>query len=187
MKKILLLSLLLLSLGAKGQVSSSKSDAFGDWLRFAPLATTYVLKGSGVESASSWRRLVVNSTISVALTYGTTWALKHTIHDMRPDHSDHYGFPSGHTSIAFAGATVLCKEFRHRSPWIAVAGFGVATFVGVRRVSLDRHDWDDVLAGAAIGFLGTEAAYWLGDKLTGEHSRYHVGVAPDGLSLFVDL
>ena len=104
-----------------------------------------------------------------------------------PDGTDNKSFPSGHTAAAFAGAAVLDKEYRKVSPWISVAGYAVATTVAVDRVCRNHHHWHDVAAGAAIGLLSTEAAYWLGDKITGERSRWHVGTDGQTLSLVVEL
>ena len=67
--------------------------------------------------------------------------------------------------FAFAGATALHKEFGRVSPWISVAGYGLATFVAVDRVAKDRHHWYDAVAGAGIGFASTELTWWLSDKL----------------------
>jgi len=161
------------------------SNGSSDYLRFAPIASVFVLKACGVESSSSWKRLLVNTAASYALSCATTWGLKHAIHEERPDGSDNHSFPSGHTMAAFAGAHILCKEYYHKSPWIAVAGYGLATFVGIDRVSHDRHHWYDVCAGAAIGILGTEAGYWLGDKITGERSNYAVSVGPQAVSVAI--
>ena len=172
---------------ATAQTPRYHGDGIDDYLRFVPLASTFALKASGVESASSWRRLAVNTAVGVGLTCGVTLALKHTVHDLRPDRTDNRAFPSGHTSIAFAGARILDREFRHISPWISVAGYAVATATAVDRVRRNRHRWDDVACGAAIGIISTEAAYWLGDKLTGERSRWHVGTDGQTLSLVVEL
>ena len=160
-------------------------NGVGGVVRFVPIASVFALKACGVEGASSWKRLVVNSAASYVLAAGTTWALKHSIHERRPDGTDNHSFPSGHATIAFAGAHILNKEYGRRSVWYSVAGYGVATAVAVERVCLDRHHWYDVAAGAAIGILGTEAGYWLGDKLTGEHSRYSVAVGPQSVSLAI--
>ena len=162
-------------------------DGIDDYLRFVPLVSAYALKAAGVESSSSWKRLAVNTALSVGVTCGVTYVLKHTVHDMRPDRTDNRAFPSGHTSIAFAGAVVLDKEFRHVSPWISVAGYAVATATAIDRVRRNRHRWDDVAAGAAIGILGTEAGYWLGDKITGERSRWRMGTDGQTLTVQIDL
>ena len=162
-------------------------DGADDWLRFVPVASVVVMKAAGVESASSWKRLAVNSGLSLVLSSGTTWVLKHSISERRPDWTDRHAFPSGHATIAFAGATILDKEYRHLSPWISVAGYAVATGVAVDRVVRNRHQWHDVAAGAAIGVGGTILGYWLGDKITGERSRYSVGIGADGVALVVYL
>lgn len=162
-------------------------DGMDNWLRFVPLGSAVVLKAAGVESASSWKRFAVNAGLSCVLTTGTTWALKHGVSERRPDWTDRRSFPSGHASIAFAGATILDKEFRHVSPWISVAGYAVATGVAIDRVARNRHHWHDVAAGAAVGIGGTMLGYWLGDKLTGERSRYSVGVGADGVTVSINL
>jgi membrane-associated phospholipid phosphatase len=66
-------------------------------------------------------------------------------------------FPSGHTSAAFATATVLARELGVAHPearWIVnPLLFGGATFVGFSRV-YDRQHWpSDVIAGAALGAI----------------------------------
>jgi|GEM_PF-791930 len=164
-----------------------RESKFDDYARFLPISSVFLLKACGMESASSWRRLAVNSASGFVISCGTAYALKHIISKERPDGSDNRSFPSGHATVAFAGATVLHKEFHHVSPWISVAGYGVATLIAIDRVRLDRHDWLDVTAGALIGIAGVEAGYWIGDKITGEHSRYNVSLSPTGLSLLVKL
>ena len=97
---------------------------------------------------------------------------------MRPDGTDNESFPSGHTSVAFCGATTLMHEYRKVSPWIGVAGYAVATGVAVDRVRRNRHHWEDVVAGAAIGVASAEAGYLIGDWILGKNTvniRYHIG------------
>jgi len=183
MKHCLLLLFLFLSLRCAAQNSEYRGDGMDDYLQYLPISSVFVMKLAGVESASTWDRLGVNVATSYALSAGVTYGLKHLINDTRPDGTDRRAFPSGHSMVAFAGATVLHKEFHHVSPWISVAGYGVATLVAVDRVHRNRHEWDDVAAGAAIGMLGTAAGYWIGDKLTGKKSRYAVGVGANGISL----
>ena len=182
---LFLFSFLLLT--GRAQYKPYHGDGIEDYLRFAPLTATYVIKAAGVEGASSWKRLLVNSAASVALTSGTTFLLKRSIHSRRPDGTDRVSFPSGHTSFAFAGATILHKEYGKLSAWISVAGYTVATVTALERVRRNRHRWSDIIVGAGLGVLGTHAGYWLGDKLTGEKSGYVVGVTEDGITLVVCL
>lgn len=178
--------LLMLSMAVMAQPKPYHGDGIDDVLRFAPVASVFALKACGVEGSSSWKRLLVNTAASMALSAGTTWGLKHIVKEERPDGTDMKSFPSGHAMVAFAGAHILCKEYGRRSVWYPVAGYAVATAVGIDRVRRNRHHWYDVVAGAAIGFLGTEAGYWLGDKITGERSRYSVAVGPQMVAVTID-
>jgi membrane-associated phospholipid phosphatase len=157
-------------------------DGPDDYLRFVPVAAALVLKGCGVESSSSWKRLLVNTATSYAIGCGITYGLKSSIHESRPDGTGRRSFPSGHAMVAFVGAAILDKEYRHVSPWISVAGYAVATGVAVDRVARNRHHWQDVAVGSAIGVGSTFLGYWLGDKITGEHSQYSLGAGPGGVS-----
>jgi membrane-associated phospholipid phosphatase len=66
-------------------------------------------------------------------------------------------FPSGHTSAAFATATVLARELHAVYPerrWLINSLlFGGAGFVGFSRVYERQHWPSDVVAGAALGAI----------------------------------
>ncbi len=183
----LLIAVLSLAFSSARAQKTYHGDGPDDWLRFVPVASAYALKACGVESASSWKRLAVNTATSYVLACGTTWALKKAIHERRPDGTDNHAFPSGHATVAFVGAAILDKEYRHVSPWISVGGYAVATGVAVDRLVRNRHEWQDVVAGAAIGVGGTWLGYWVGDKITGEHSRYRVAIDGNSVSLAIRL
>jgi membrane-associated phospholipid phosphatase len=61
-------------------------------------------------------------------------------------------FPSGHTIMAFAVATVIAHRYRdHRwAPWVA---YGAASLVGFSRLTQQAHFPSDVFAGAAFGYV----------------------------------
>lgn len=191
--------LLLAPLGASAQDKRYHGDGIDDYLQYAPIATSFVLKIAGVPGRSSWEQRLYKSGATFLLCAGSTYALKHAVHSRRPDGTDNRSFPSGHTAIAFCGATVLHKEYGKVSPWISVAGYSVATLTAVDRVRRNRHRWGDVAAGAAIGFLSAEAGYWLVDKIVpkkrksadgipaGEEQKVQVGVSADGLAMVIKL
>lgn len=77
-----------------------------------------------------------------------TYGLKKAIDKDRPDHSDDDSFPSGHTSIAFQGASFIHKRYGLEYSIPAYVG---AIFVGYSRIEADKHHTSDVLAGAALG------------------------------------
>ena len=67
--------------------------------------------------------------------------------------SGHDSFASGHTTEAFALASVISEHYE--SPLIRFTAFGLAGAVGYARLNNNRHWPSDVLAGAAIGtFVG---------------------------------
>lgn len=164
-------------------IHGQKSDALDDVLEHVPLATVLALRGCGVQSASpSWTELAASAAAAYTLSAATTWGLKHVLRERRPDGSDHHSLPSGHATMAFAGATVLMKEYGQRSPWIAVGGYGLATLVAADRVRRDRHYVHDVVAGAAIGFAATELIYFLKRKVI---KNRNIDLSLSGLQLDV--
>ena len=174
-----------LSLSAHAQ---TKGDGPDDVLQYVPYASVLALKVCGVESRHDWPRLAVATVGSWVLSAGVAYTLKHTVREWRPDHTDRRSMPSGHATFAFAGATVLHHEYGHLSPWISVAGYGVAALTAADRVRRDRHHWYDVCAGAAIGVLSTEATYWLCGKLFPDKQQtVQIGLQPTGVSVQVAL
>ncbi len=65
---------------------------------------------------------------------------------------DNSSFPSGHTTVAFAAATVFAKEY-HDQPLVPVIAYSAATLIGLSRITENKHWATDVLAGAALGYL----------------------------------
>lgn len=65
--------------------------------------------------------------------------------------NNYTSFPSGHTTAAFAVATVLAESFKQYKalPFIL---YGYAGAVGLSRIYDDKHWLSDVVLGAAIGY-----------------------------------
>lgn len=202
MKTIIALLAFLLALPMNGlaQYKRYHGDGIDNVLQYTPMAASFVLKIAGVKGRSTWEERIIKSAGTFVLCAGTTYALKHAIHSTRPDGTDNQSFPSGHTAVAFCGATVLHKEYGKVSPWISVAGYTVATITAVDRVRRNRHHWGDVAAGAAIGWLSAEASYWIVDKIMGkkkkktpdgqtieEEQKVQMGVSADGLAMVIKL
>ena len=72
---------------------------------------------------------------------------------------DQYSFPSGHTSAAFASATVLYEEFKDTSPLLAYSGYLFASSTAYLRMANNAHWLSDVLFGAALGIGITKLVY----------------------------
>ena len=65
--------------------------------------------------------------------------------------SENWSFPSGHTSTAFAWATVLSNELRDRAPFVPYVVYPLAAWAGASRMIDGRHWLTDVTAGALVG------------------------------------
>lgn len=65
----------------------------------------------------------------------------------RPNGGQH-SFPSGHTSMACAGAAFIGERYGWDLGAVAMVP---AAFVGWSRVDEDMHHWRDVIAGCALG------------------------------------
>ncbi len=145
--------------------AQSFHQRYDDWLQYAPAGAMLALKTCGVQSRSSWGRMLVSDAFSAGLMAIAVNSLKYTCRVMRPDGSSRNSFPSGHTATAFMTATMLHKEYGHRSPWYSIGGYAVATATGVTRQLNNRHWISDVMVGAGIGILATEFGYLLADLI----------------------
>lgn len=58
-----------------------------------------------------------------------------------------YSFPSGHTTVAFAFATILAVKL----PKIRIPVIIIAALIGLSRIYVGAHYPSDVLAGAVLG------------------------------------
>lgn len=134
-------------------------------LRYLPGLVTVGLGLAGVKGRHSPVDQLMLGALTYSLNDAVTSHLKKLTHVARPDGSNYHSFPSQHTSTAFAAATFLHKEYGGRRIWYSVGGYSVAATTGGLRMAKDAHWLSDVLAGAGIGILSTEAAYWLYPRL----------------------
>jgi membrane-associated phospholipid phosphatase len=72
-------------------------------------------------------------------------------HDANGKHSNS-SFPSGHTTAAFAAATVFAVEYKN-TPVIPIVAYSIASLVGISRITENKHWVTDVFTGAALGYL----------------------------------
>ena len=83
--------------------------------------------------------------VASTLVYG----IKYSVGRSRPDGGG-FSFPSGHTTSAFASATVLQRHFGWK---VGLPAYAAATYVAASRVQGKRHYLSDVTFGAALGIV----------------------------------
>ena len=133
--------------------------------------------------AVAWQMTVIDLQ-SLAFTSLMTGALKRAVDRERPvatacgrdptydqscDAADkHYSFPSGHTSMSFTGASLICLHhaelglYGQAGDTIACAGgMLAASMTGLSRIAADKHYLSDVLSGALLGGISGGLMPWL--------------------------
>ena len=143
---------------------SDGRDRLGDV--FNPLGTAFSLGYLGVawgvgeavgDPRGAW--LARDGLEATLIATGITTATKMTVGRSRPSDveedrwewfSNNRSFPSGHTTQAFALASVTARTFDDQ-PWVGAMAFTVATGVGLARINGNHHYASDTLMGAAIG------------------------------------
>ena len=76
--------------------------------------------------------------------------LKYIVRRERPDGSDNLSFPSGHSAVTFATATVIERHLGWRK---SVLAYALASYVAMSRLHDDKHYLSDVIFGAAVGSI----------------------------------
>lgn len=144
MKRIVVFLLCLLMAGIGTMSAQSKIvQKSTDVLCLVPSATGLV-KAIVEKDKKGILQLGLSSATTLAVNYG----LEAVIRKDRPDGTGHHAFPSTHTAVAFDGASFLMRRYGWK--W-GVPAYALSTYVAWGRVHAKRHDWWDVLGGAAIG------------------------------------
>ena len=147
MKKILFLFAFIMcfsNVNAQNKTITTSGDILQMAIPAVALGSTFI-----------WNDDTTKPTWQFVKAYGTSLvlqqALKHIVLKPRPDGSDNYSFPSGHTTSAFSGASFIQRRYGWK---YGVPSYLLASFVGYSRIQAKKHDGWDVLAGATIG-IGT--------------------------------
>ncbi len=88
---------------------------------------------------------------------------------------EYTSFPSGHTTAAFAVATLMASVYKDK-PWVGVLSYGLATGVGLSRIYDNMHWSSDVFIAAALGFAVGKTVY----NIMAKDSKFSMGVSDTG-------
>lgn len=125
-------------------------------------ATFYV-----VGRVKGWTRaqhLGMDEIESALLAEGIVQGAKQIARRQRPLRADGtrqsgFSFPSGHSTITFAAATVLQQHLGYRA---GLPTYAVASYVAISRLHDNRHFLSDVVFGAATGVVIGRSVTWHG-------------------------
>lgn len=148
-----------------------------DYLQYAPIPIAYGLDIAGIPSKNDlWNRSLILLK-GEALMFVAVNIVKHASKELRPDGSNFYSFPSGHTAQAFAAASFLSEEYKDRLPWIPYVAYGLSGATGLLRIANNKHYIGDVLIGAAMGLVSMKVAYWT-HQYKWNKAKLHVRAVP---------
>lgn len=136
-------------------------QTYDNYLQLLPLILLFGLKLGGIRGSFGWKRLLTFIVLSVILTQLVVNGLKLTTGVLRPDATNYFSFPSGHTAAAFMAATLFYKEYGFKGYWVALVAYSAAIVTGFTRILNNRHWLFDVIIGAALGILLTDLAFRL--------------------------
>lgn len=141
-----------------GEWGHPKPFRMDDYIQYVPV-TAYMLAGfTGIRHRHNfWQRTQIAATAYLIET-ALVNAVKYSVREQRPDNGTHNSFPSGHTATVMVGAELCRLEYGWK---MGLCAYSVALVTAGLRVYNHRHWCNDVLAGAGIGILSANAAYWL--------------------------
>ena len=152
-----------------------------NFLQFAPIIAVYGLNAAGIHGKHDFRSRSILLLMSNIISNTTVFSLKKITLRERPDGSNRYSFPSGHTAEAFSSAEFMWQEYKEVSPWYGIAGYAMAFSTGYLRMYNNKHWMSDVVAGAGIGIASTKIAYWLYPKIESKlfkHKQVNTMIMP---------
>lgn len=138
-------------------VPSSRAHCDDLYYRLSAFASgnghlAYIAAGVGlpfIEDGRKGRQVALRVGDAILSSTLFSEALKGMTRDRRPNGGRRDSFPSGHATDSFAIATVE-SAFHPRQAPLWYAG---ATLIAASRVKLHQHKVDEVVAGAALGYL----------------------------------
>ncbi len=137
----------------------NNASRIGQWYTVFPAAGALYAAGliNGNEKLAETGALSLQALVGADITVNV---MKVVARRQRPGDGDHGGhfekggssFPSGHSTQAWALASVIADEYGdHR--WVPYVSYGYASLVSVSRLLAQAHFTSDVFVGGAIGFF----------------------------------
>ena len=128
---------------------SQVTDVYGSSSFNLP-ATISLWAAGTLINRPSLQRLGNGLTRTLILTQLVVGPIKLVAHRRRPDSSDRFSFPSGHTANAFALARYVQRDF---GTTVSLLPYALAATTAMGRMEGGRHYLSDVVMGASLGLI----------------------------------
>ena len=164
-------------------------EPWGSGLYPAALFGGYYIYGLAAKDKRA-RQIALGGTQAFVMAAITSQIVKHIFHRHRPSQdippnprlwegpfteSKYTAFPSGHTTAAFAMASMMSKVYKDHV-WVGIVSYGIATGVGLSRIYNNVHWSSDVFIGAALGYAIGQTVY----TMMSSDSKLSLGVSETG-------
>ncbi len=126
--------------------------------------------------------LVLNSVIKVIVARPRPFLVDDTITNVRPQTSEGFAFPSGHTQGAATTFGSLAIWVKKR--WITILSMIIILFVAISRMYLGVHYLTDVIVGAVLGLTIAYGMY-LYFKKNQDSTKLYNSILYSSVSVFV--
>jgi hypothetical protein len=138
-----------------------------------PMVGLFFAAGRLSPTSSTFRAASYDMAQALLVNSAWTGILKYSLHRQRPDGSDFLSLPSGHSSTAFALATVVERHYGWKA---GLPAYALAAGIGLSRIESNKHYLSDVIAGATIGTIVGRTV----TRLNGERpkSRRTIAITP---------
>ncbi len=132
-----------------------------DYFTVAPVVAVYAMNFAGYKGMNNIVDRSIMLGMAALISNGLVFGVKQLGYETRPDGSDNYSFPSGHTAQAFASAEFARLEYRGGSPWVGIGAYAMAFSAAFLRMYNNKHWFGDVAAGAGLGIIATRFSYYI--------------------------
>ncbi|MBC8319471.1 MAG: phosphatase PAP2 family protein [Bacteroidetes bacterium] len=165
------------------------TEPWGSGLYPAALFGGYYIYGLASQNERA-RQIALGGTQAFVMAGISSQVLKQIFHRHRPSQDipsspylwegpfkgwDNTAFPSGHTTAAFAIASMMSKVYKDKI-WVGILSYSLATGVGLSRVYDNVHWPTDVLIGAALGYAIGQSVY----SIMSNDSKFTMGISETG-------
>ncbi len=129
--------------------ATEPGEFIGNEALVAPIVGTLFIVGRHSDD-KRFQSFTYSLAQGVVIDAALTGSLKKIVGRERPNGSNYFSFPSGHTSTSFMWATVVSRTYGFKA---GLPSYIAAGYVGFSRLQENAHHLTDVVAGATLGYI----------------------------------